>query len=55
VLVAEVAGHFPAGLANDLDEVREREAEVLIGFVRVVRQAYRLANAFLAISSMWPT
>jgi hypothetical protein len=52
---AELAGHVASGFADDLHEVRQREAKVFVRVIRVAREARGLADGLFAVSSMCPT
>jgi hypothetical protein len=52
---AELAGHVASGFADDLHEVRQREAKIFVRVIRVAREACGLADGFFAVSSMCPT
>jgi hypothetical protein len=54
VAITELPGDLMCSLTNDLNEMNQSEAKVLVGIVRLARKARVLVTAFLAMSSMCP-
>ena len=47
MLIREVGGHLPCGLTDDLNEMNQREAKILVRVVRATRQAEGLAYGLI--------
>ena len=42
--VGELSGHLPRGFANDLDEMNQCQAKILVSVIRPAREALSLAD-----------
>ncbi len=55
VLVRELPGHLAPGFPDDLNEMNQRETEILVRVIASRERPMVLLTAFFAMSSMCPT